>query len=127
MIPPVFATAMTVFPPERRVTANVIVGLIVTLAPTIGPTLGGHLTEWLNWRWLFFINIPVGALVIFLVGRYANFDKGDPSLAKGIDWWGLVLMTRVPALDAVRASRRAHGDGWFEDDGHPVADGHRRA
>src|SRR5678816_3488116 len=44
MIPPVFATAMTVFPPERRVTANVVVGLIVTLAPTIGPTLGGHLT-----------------------------------------------------------------------------------
>ncbi len=45
MIPPIFATAMTVFPPERRLTANIVVGLIVTLAPTIGPTLGGHLTE----------------------------------------------------------------------------------
>ena len=93
MIPPIFATAMTVFPPEKRLTANVTVGLIVTLAPTIGPTLGGHLTEMLSWRWLFFINVPVGALVIFLVWRYARFDKGDPSLGKGIDWWGLGLMT----------------------------------
>ncbi|MEO8115104.1 MAG: MFS transporter, partial [Phenylobacterium sp.] len=59
MIPPIFATAMTIFPPERRLTANVLVGLIVTLAPTIGPTLGGHITEALSWRWLFFINVPV--------------------------------------------------------------------
>src|SRR6201991_4222450 len=67
LIPQIFATAMTVFPPERRLTANIVVGLIVTLAPTIGPTLGGHLTEALNWRWLFFINVPVGILVVFLV------------------------------------------------------------
>src|SRR5512143_536607 len=64
MIPPVFATAMTVFPPERRTMANVIVGSIVTLAPTVGPTLGGHLTELLSWRWLFFINVPVGFVVV---------------------------------------------------------------
>ena len=89
MIPPVFATAMTIFPPEKRLAANVFVGLIVTLSGTIGPTLGGHITDLLNWRWLFFVNIPVGALVIFLVGRYADFDKGDPSLSRGIDWSGL--------------------------------------
>lgn len=114
MIPPVFATAMTVFPPERRVTANVIVGLIVTLSSTIGPTLGGHLTELLSWRWLFFINIPVGVLVIFLVGRYANFDKGDPSLSKGIDWWGLGLMT-VFLLSMQYCLEEGNSEGWFDD------------
>lgn len=114
MIPPVFATAMTVFPPERRVTANVIVGLIVTLSSTIGPTLGGHLTDLLSWRWLFFINIPVGVLVIFLVGRYANFDKGDPSLSKGIDWWGLGLMS-VFLLSMQYCLEEGNGDGWFDD------------
>jgi DHA2 family multidrug resistance protein len=114
MIPPVFATAMTVFPPERRVTANVIVGLIVTLSSTIGPTLGGHLTDLLSWRWLFFINIPVGVLVIFLVGRYADFDKGDPSLSKGIDWWGLGLMT-VFLLSMQYVLEEGNGDGWFDD------------
>src|SRR5258708_22302467 len=91
--PPIFATAMTVFPPERRTMANVLTGLIVTLAPTIGPTLGGHITEALNWRWLFFINVPVGLVVVALVARFGDFDKPDPRLAKGIDWWGLGLMT----------------------------------
>jgi DHA2 family multidrug resistance protein len=115
MIPPIFATAMTVFPPERRITANVIVGLIVTLAPTIGPTLGGHITEALSWRWLFFINVPVGLLVVFLVGRYANFDKGDPSLSKGIDWTGLVLMA-VFLLSMQYVFEEGSGDSWFQDD-----------
>jgi DHA2 family multidrug resistance protein len=115
MIPPIFATAMTVFPPERRLTANVTVGLIVTLAPTIGPTLGGHLTDLLSWRWLFFINVPVGCLVVFLVTRYANFDKGDPSLSKGIDWWGLGLMS-VFLLSMQYVLEEGAGDSWFQDD-----------
>lgn len=115
MIPAVFATAMTVFPPEKRVTANVVVGLIVTLAPTIGPTLGGHLTEAMNWRWLFFVNVPPGLLVMFLVGRYGNFDKGDPSLAKGIDWFGLAIMT-VFLLSMQYVIEEGSGEGWFDDD-----------
>ncbi|MBW8813794.1 MAG: DHA2 family efflux MFS transporter permease subunit [Caulobacterales bacterium] len=114
MIPPIFATAMTVFPPEKRLAANVTVGLIVTLAPTIGPTLGGHLTDLLNWRWLFFINAPVGVVVVFLVWRYANFDKADPSLSKGIDWWGLGLMT-VFLLSMQYVLEEGNRDGWFDD------------
>jgi len=114
MIPPIFATAMTVFPPERRLTANVIVGLIVTLAPTVGPTLGGHLTDLLSWRWLFFINVPVGFLVVFLVWRYADFDKGDPRLRQGIDWPGLGLMT-VFLLAMQYVLEEGAGDNWFED------------
>jgi DHA2 family multidrug resistance protein len=114
MIPPIFATAMTVFPPEKRLMANVTVGLIVTLAPTIGPTLGGHLTDLLNWRWLFFINAPVGVVVVFLVWRYADFDKADPSLSKGVDWWGLVLMT-VFLLSMQYVLEEGNRDGWFED------------
>ena len=106
---------MTVFPPEPRVTANVIVGLIVTLAPTIGPTLGGHLTEWFSWRWLFFINVPPGLLVILLVSRYGDFDKGDPSLSKGIDWLGLGLMT-VFLLATQYVIEEGSSNSWFQDD-----------
>ncbi|KRB41729.1 DHA2 family efflux MFS transporter permease subunit [Phenylobacterium sp. Root700] len=115
MIPAVFATAMTVFPPEKRVMANVTVGLIVTLAPTVGPTIGGHLTEALNWRWLFFVNIPPGLLVMFLVGRYGDFDKGDPSLAKGIDWFGLAVMTMF-LLSMQYVIEEGSSEGWFDDD-----------
>lgn len=114
MIPTVFAVAFTAFPPKQRITASVVMGLIVTLAPTVGPTLGGHLTEWLSWRWLFFINVPPGLLVLFLVGRYANFDKGDPSLAKGFDWFGLGLMaTFLMSLQFVL--EEGSKNDWFAD------------
>jgi DHA2 family multidrug resistance protein len=116
MIPTVFAVAFTAFPPERRVTASVIMGLIVTLAPTVGPTLGGHLTEWLSWRWLFFINVPTGLIVLFGVARWGDFDKGDPSLAKGFDWFGLAVMaTFLMSMQFV--IEEGAKDNWFEDDG----------
>jgi DHA2 family multidrug resistance protein len=116
MIPTVFAVAFTAFPPERRITASVIMGLIVTLAPTVGPTLGGHLTEWLSWRWLFFINVPTGVVVLFGVARWGQFDKGDPSLAKGFDWFGLAVMaTFLMSMQFVL--EEGSKDGWFEDSG----------
>ncbi|WP_312220940.1 DHA2 family efflux MFS transporter permease subunit [Brevundimonas sp.] len=115
MIPTVFAVAFTAFPPERRVTASVIMGLIVTLAPTVGPTLGGHLTEQLSWRWLFFINVFPGVIVLFLVGRYAHFDKGDASLAKGFDWWGLGLMAAF-LMSLQFVLEEGAKENWFEDD-----------
>ena len=115
MIPTVFAVAFTAFPPSKRVTASVFIGLIVTLAPTIGPTLGGHLTEALSWHWLFFINVPFGLLSFFLVWRWGNFDKGDPSLSKGFDWWGLGLMaTFLMSLQFVL--EEGSKNDWFADD-----------
>ncbi|NBB50594.1 DHA2 family efflux MFS transporter permease subunit [Rhizobium sp. CRIBSB] len=115
MIPTVFAVAFTAFPPAHRITASVIMGLIITLAPTVGPTLGGHLTEWLSWRWLFFINVPPGLLVLFLVGRYANFDKGDPALGKGFDWFGLATMA-VFLMSLQFVLEEGSKNDWFADD-----------
>ena len=114
MVPTVFATAFSAVPPERRVTANVVTGMIVTLAPTIGPTLGGHLTDWLNWRWLFFINIIPGLLSLFLVGRWGNFDKGDRRLAQNFDWFGLVMMA-VFLMSMQYVVEEGAKDNWFQD------------
>jgi DHA2 family multidrug resistance protein len=114
MIPTVFAVAFTAFPPERRITASVIMGLIVTLAPTVGPTLGGHLTEALSWRWLFFINVPTGLIVLFGVYRWADFDKGDPSLAKGFDWFGLIVMA-VFLMSMQYVLEEGAKNDWFDD------------
>ena len=114
MIPTVFATAFTAFPPERRVTASVIMGLIVTLAPTVGPTLGGHLTEWLSWRWLFFINVPTGLIVLFGVARWGDFDKGDPSLTKGFDWFGLAVMA-IFLMSMQYVLEEGAKEDWFSD------------
>jgi len=53
---------MLVYPPEKRGTALGIYGLGVSFAPALGPTVGGFLTEHLNWRWIFYINVPIGIL-----------------------------------------------------------------
>ncbi len=114
MIPTVFAVAFSAFPPNRRLTASVIIGLIVTLAPTVGPTFGGHLTEALSWRWLFFVNAPIGVVVLAMVWRWGDFDKGDPSLAKGFDWLGLGTMAAFLMSLQYVLEEGAKND-WFQD------------
>src|SRR6201986_5101659 len=54
------------FPPQKRGLAFALYGITAITAPTIGPTLGGWLTENYSWRWIFYINLPVGILTLFL-------------------------------------------------------------
>ncbi|OAQ20953.1 DHA2 family efflux MFS transporter permease subunit [Thermosulfurimonas dismutans] len=73
---------LAVYPPERQGLAMGIFGLGVSFAPALGPTLGGFLTEHLSWRWVFYINLPVGVLTLvaglfFLpraIGRTGRFE-----------------------------------------------------
>ncbi len=64
-------------------------GMGVMVAPVLGPTLGGYITEALNWRWVFFINLPVCIIALLLT---IYFIKETPSFKKKIDWLGLLLM-----------------------------------
>ena len=57
------------FPPEKRGQAFALYGLAVVVAPAIGPTLGGWITDNFDWRWIFFINMPVAILSLFLTSR----------------------------------------------------------
>jgi DHA2 family multidrug resistance protein len=60
------------FPPAKRGLAMAMFGLGVVVAPIIGPTLGGYLTDQYSWRWAFYINIPIGVLALFLIGRFVE-------------------------------------------------------
>ncbi|HEX3798515.1 MAG TPA: DHA2 family efflux MFS transporter permease subunit [Verrucomicrobiae bacterium] len=60
------------FPPAKRGVAMAVYGLGVICAPIIGPTLGGWLTDSYSWRWSFYINIPVGALAVFLISMFVE-------------------------------------------------------
>ncbi len=68
------ALLFSAYPPEKRGLAMGIYGLGVSFAPALGPTLGGYITEHINWRWIFYINVPVGvlnlALSIFFLPEY---------------------------------------------------------
>jgi DHA2 family multidrug resistance protein len=92
MIPTVFATAFTAFPPSKRAFISPMIGMVATLAPTIGPTVGGYLTDLFSWHWLFLINVPAGIIVCALVWRLVDFDKPERSLLRRFDWLGLAGM-----------------------------------
>src|SRR5665213_224126 len=80
------------FPPAKRGMAFAVYGMAVVLAPAIGPTLGGYITDNYNWRWVFFINVPVGLLSLFLSNRMVEDPPKLKKLAlvkKPVDFTGL--------------------------------------
>jgi MFS transporter, DHA2 family, multidrug resistance protein len=74
-----------VFPPEKRGLAFALYGITTVIAPTIGPTLGGWITDNYSWRWIFFINLPVGILALILVFRLVD----DPPWARRVAGGGI--------------------------------------
>ena len=60
------------FPPAKRGAAMALFGFGVVVAPVLGPTLGGWLTDTYSWRYAFYINIPVGALALYMIGRFVH-------------------------------------------------------
>lgn len=92
MIPTVFATIFTVFPPHRRAGLSVLTGLVATIAPTLGPTLGGWITDQMSWHWLFLINLVPGIFVTIIVRTMVDFDKPHWELLRVMDIPGLILM-----------------------------------
>src|SRR5579862_5203760 len=85
-----------VFPPEKRGLAFALYGITAVVAPTIGPTLGGWITDNYTWRWIFFINLPVGILALFLVYRLVDdppWAKKKSGAALRIDYIGVSLLT----------------------------------
>src|SRR5271170_6602442 len=103
------------FPPEKRGLAFALYGITAICAPAIGPTLGGWITDSYSWRWVFYINVPVGALALLLVYRLV---EDPPYLARakknlsGFDFIGFSLLTvGVGALQIVLD--KGQEDDWF--------------
>jgi MFS transporter, DHA2 family, multidrug resistance protein len=83
------------FPPEKRGLAFSMYGMAVVVAPAIGPTLGGWITDNYSWHWIFFINIPVGILSLFLTSRLVEdppWIKEEKGAGIKIDYIGLALI-----------------------------------
>jgi DHA2 family multidrug resistance protein len=87
------AVLMESFPPEKRGSAMAVFGLGVVVAPIIGPTLGGWITDNYSWRWIFYINIPVGMLAVFMANTFVEDPPYIRSQRPGrIDYLGFSLM-----------------------------------
>ena len=104
------------FPPAKRGMAFAVYGVAVVMAPAIGPTLGGWITDNFSWRWIFFVNIPVGILSLLLTSRLIQ----DPPYFRrrrlsethidytGLGFVALGLGTLQVILD------KGQRDDWFE-------------
>src|ERR1700761_6380001 len=82
MVPTVFATGFAMFDGKSRAMIPAILGVVSTLAPTLGPTVGGWITDTLDWRWIFYINILPGAVVAVAAMLFARVDLPNPSMLK---------------------------------------------
>jgi DHA2 family multidrug resistance protein len=103
------------FPPQKRGMAFAVYGMAVVLAPAIGPTLGGFITDNYSWRWVFFINIPVGIVSLILTSRVVQ-DPPHLKEAKKrvgpVDYIGLSLIAvGLGALELVLD--KGQEEEWF--------------
>jgi DHA2 family multidrug resistance protein len=103
------------FPPQKRGLAFALYGITTIIAPTVGPTLGGWITDNYTWRWIFFINLPVGILALFLVFRLVEdppWLKRQAGAGVKIDYIGVALLTLgVGALQVMLD--KGQEDDWF--------------
>ncbi len=107
------AIIMDSFPPEKRGAVFGITGITLIVAPILGPTLGGLITDNFSWRWIFYINIPIGILAFFLVSLTVR--DPDHARARGVgkvDYIGLSLVALgLGALQIVLD--KGQQDDWF--------------
>ena len=107
------------FPPAKRSQAFAVYGVAVIVAPALGPTIGGYITDHASWHWIFFINVPIGALSLALVTAFVDeppaLVREREALWRGglrIDWIGFVLVALWLGFLEVVLDKGQESD-WF--------------
>lgn len=107
------AVLLESFPKEKRGVAMAVFALGVIVAPILGPTIGGWITDNYSWRWIFYINLPVGVIAMFMCNAYVE-DPPYLQKSKGgdIDYIGFSLMAVGLGLLQVVLDKGQDAD-WF--------------
>lgn len=106
------AVLLETFPPDQRGKAMAFWGLGIVVAPILGPTLGGWLTDSYSWRWVFYINLPVGIASVLMTQAFIFDPPYIKRRAGRVDFWGLgLLAVGISALQIV--FDKGQEDDWF--------------
>ncbi|MFZ0704918.1 MAG: DHA2 family efflux MFS transporter permease subunit [Candidatus Korobacteraceae bacterium] len=108
------AVLLETFPPKKHGTAMAAFGLGIILAPILGPTLGGYITDNFTWRWIFYLNLPVGIFSLLMMNAFVH----DPhyigkNKEGGIDLWGIGFLALGFGMLQVVLDRGQQKD-WFD-------------
>jgi MFS transporter, DHA2 family, multidrug resistance protein len=101
---------LDIYTPEERGSAMALFGVSVMVGPVLGPVIGGYLTDQFSWRWVFYINVPIGALAFAGISIFMRETK--ISAAARIDWLGFGSLSVAIAAMQVFLDRGAQLD-WF--------------
>lgn len=105
------AILVETFPPQELGLANALFGLGVVVGPTVGPTLGGWITDSYSWRWIFYVNLPIGVVAILMAMAFIP-DPKETRKITGIDWTGIALLILgIGSLQIVL--ERGESEDWF--------------
>ncbi len=114
MVPSSQAIMMETFPPEEQQLAMATWGVGMMVAPVVGPTLGGWITDNWNWRWNFYINVPIGIAALIMVSAFVHDPAyiGRRREGSKIDWLGIVCLVVWLGLLQIVCDRGQRAD-WF--------------
>ncbi len=106
------AVLLEAFPPDQRGRAMGFWGLGIVVAPILGPVLGGWLTDSYSWRWVFYINIPVGVASIVMTKLFVFDPPYIQRSRAGVDYWGIgMLAVGIGSLQFVLD--KGQQEDWF--------------
>jgi DHA2 family multidrug resistance protein len=106
------AILLEAFPPEKRGQAMAFWALGIVVAPMLGPVAGGWLTDNYSWRWVFYINVPIGVLALLLTQAFVSDPPYLRTEKRGIDYWGIgLLVLGIGALQIMLD--KGQEDDWF--------------
>jgi len=111
LVPLAQSVMLEIYPPHRRGWAMSLWGMGVMIGPIMGPILGGILTEYYSWRWVFFINLPVG--IVTVIGLLTCMGESEGNRGLAFDWVGFTALgIAIGALQLLLD--RGEQVGWFD-------------
>ena len=110
LVPIAQSILLDIYTPEERGSAMALFGVSVMVGPVLGPVIGGYLTDQFSWRWVFYINVPIG--LIAFAGMSAFMRETKVSSAAKMDWLGFGSLSLAIAALQVFLDRGAQLD-WF--------------
>ncbi len=112
MIPIMMANIYIIFKPKEVPIILSIAATIGVSSIALGPILGGVLTEYLNWRWMFLYNIPIGIIILILGYLFIDLNKKDKSLISKIDYQGILLLA-ISLISLLIFLEEGESRDWF--------------